>query len=109
MTHSRPSFSHSYHRPTINIIRNMVKGATLAAPFDAVAKKGVAIRRAISRSNIRNKMATMKKRNEKGRRADFIGSKPHSYGEVFFRSGIKVGSKRPKEANTIVNPKIAII
>jgi len=34
--------------------------------------------RAISKSNIRNKMATRKNRKEKGRREDLIGSNPHS-------------------------------
>lgn len=40
-------------------------------------------RRAISRSNSRNVMATKKNFIEKGRRADPIGSNPHSYGLVF--------------------------
>lgn len=39
---------------------------------------GRGIRRAISRSNKRNSMAIRKNRKEKGRRGDFIGSKPHS-------------------------------
>lgn len=34
--------------------------------------------RAISKSNIRNKIATKKNRKEKGRRGELIGSKPHS-------------------------------
>jgi len=34
--------------------------------------------RAISKSNIRNRIAIRKNRNEKGRRGDFIGSNPHS-------------------------------
>lgn len=33
---------------------------------------------AISRSNMRNRIATRKKRKEKGSRGDFIGSNPHS-------------------------------
>lgn len=40
-------------------------------------------RRAISRSNSRNVIATKKNFIEKGRRADPIGSNPHSYGLVF--------------------------
>lgn len=40
-------------------------------------------RSAISRSNRRNVMATRKNFIEKGRRADPIGSNPHSYGLVF--------------------------
>lgn len=35
-------------------------------------------RRAISRSNSKNRMAIRKKRRENGRRADPTGSKPHS-------------------------------
>ena len=40
-------------------------------------------RSAISRSKRRNVMATRKNFMEKGRRADPIGSNPHSYGLVF--------------------------
>lgn len=40
-------------------------------------------KRAISRSNSRNVMATRKNFMEKGNRADPIGSKPHSYGLTF--------------------------
>lgn len=40
--------------------------------------QGKGNRRAISKSNKRNKMATKKKRIEKGRRALPMGSKPHS-------------------------------
>lgn len=40
-------------------------------------------RRAISRSNRRNVMATRKNFMEKGSRADPIGSNPHSYGLAF--------------------------
>ena len=43
---------------------------------------------AISRSNSRNKIATMKKRIDSGRRADPSGSNPHSYGESFSGSGV---------------------
>lgn len=39
--------------------------------------------RAISRSNNRNVIATRKNFIEKGRRADPIGSNPHSYGLAF--------------------------
>lgn len=41
-------------------------------------EEGKGIRSAISRSKIRNRMATMKNRNEKGSREDVIGSNPHS-------------------------------
>lgn len=39
-------------------------------------------------------MATKKNRMEKGRRADPNGSKPHSYGESFSRSGLVTGSQK---------------
>lgn len=39
--------------------------------------------RAISRSNKRNVIATKKNFIEKGRRAELVGSNPHSYGLAF--------------------------
>lgn len=45
-------------------------------------------RRAISRSNSRNRMATRKNRIEKGSRAEPSGSNPHSYGDSFSESGV---------------------
>lgn len=55
--------------------------------------------RAISRSNIRNSMAIRKNRKEKGRRADFIGSNPHSYGVFFSSSRVRLGRKWPTISN----------
>lgn len=40
-------------------------------------------RRAISRSNKRKVIATRKNFIEKGRRAELVGSNPHSYGFAF--------------------------
>jgi len=40
--------------------------------------RGVINKSAISKSNIRKRIATKKNRNENGRRGEFIGSKPHS-------------------------------
>lgn len=48
-------------------------------------------RRAISRSNRRNKIATRKNRKENGSRADFKGSNPHSYGDFFSLSAFRLG------------------
>lgn len=45
--------------------------------------QGKGRRRAISRSNRRKVIATRKNFMEKGRRADPIGSKPHSYELTF--------------------------
>ncbi len=39
---------------------------------------GVTSNKAISKSNMRNKIATKKNRNEKGSRGELIGSNPHS-------------------------------
>lgn len=50
---------------------------------DATGKSKV-----ISTSKIRKITAIRKNRKEKGRRADPLGSKPHSYGEFFSRSRI---------------------
>lgn len=43
-------------------------------------------RSTISMSNTRKITASRKNRRENGRRADFLGSKPHSNGEAFSRS-----------------------
>jgi len=43
-----------------------------------VIENGRTRSKAISRSNIKNKIATRKNRKEKGRRGEFMGSKPHS-------------------------------
>lgn len=45
-------------------------------------------RRVISTSKIKKITAIKKKRRENGRRADPLGSNPHSYGEFFSRSRI---------------------
>lgn len=58
-------------------------------------------RRAISRSNRRNRMATRKKRIEYGSRAEPRGSNPHSYGDSFSVSGLKVGSQKLTAAKII--------
>lgn len=63
--------------------------------------QGSGRRRAISRSKRRNKIATRKKRREKGRRAEPRGSKPHSYGESFSWSGVIRGSQNETMANSI--------
>ena len=46
-------------------------------------------RRTISTSKIKKITASKKNRREKGRRADPIGSKPHSKGEFFSRSELE--------------------
>lgn len=56
-------------------------------------------RSAISKSNRRNNIATKKNRKEKGSRADFSGSKPHSYGEFFSLSPLRLGRICPATAS----------
>jgi len=57
---------------------NIRRGSILRSSLNRSEEKGRGSRRAISRSNIRNNMATRKNRKENGRRLDFMGSKPHS-------------------------------
>ena len=58
--------------------------------------------RAISRSNKRNRIATRKNRKENGRRADFRGSNPHSYGDFFSLSVFRLGRIWAAAVNTPV-------
>ena len=58
--------------------------------------------KAISRSNKRNNMATRKNRKEKGIRAEFRGSKPHSYGEAFSESVFRWGRKWARKVISLV-------
>lgn len=59
---------------------------------------------AISTSKIKKIMAIKKNRKEKGRRAEFIGSNPHSKGEDFSRSITAFLDKI--DANPITTPLI---
>lgn len=60
----------------MNINKDII-GIELSGFVKKVAA-GKGKRRAISKSNKRNSIATKKNRKEKGSRADFKGSKPHS-------------------------------
>lgn len=51
-------------------------------------KNGVGIRSTISISNTIKMIANMKNRSENGTRALFLGSNPHSNGDVFSRSDV---------------------
>lgn len=60
----------------------------------------------ISTSKIKKIIANRKNRKEKGRRADLIGSKPHSKGDSFSRSPIaRLERINPKLITTIDNNK----
>ena len=76
--HSSPPFIHSNTSPTVKIIINMVAIGRRERMGDVRFAAGRGKRRAISRSNNKNSIATRKNRKEKGSRADFNGSNPHS-------------------------------
>lgn len=66
-------------------------------------------RRTISTSKIKKIIAKRKNRREKGKRADLIGSKPHSKGEFFSRS-LKARLDKTQPRNiTILERATAII
>ena len=63
-------------------------------------------RSAISRSNRRNVMATRKNFMENRRRADPIGSNPHSYGLVFSEYAFSWGSQNVMITSKVANVKL---
>jgi len=56
----------------------MRSGSKQFSGFLSRREEGRGISSAISKSNMRNRIATMKKRKENGRREEVIGSNPHS-------------------------------
>ena len=64
-------------------------------------ERGIGSRRTISMSKTRKIIARRKKRREKGRRALFLGSNPHSKGVNFSRLG---GERRERRE---VRPRMA--
>lgn len=66
-------------------------------------------RRAISRSNRRNRMATRKNRMENGRRAEPRGSNPHSYGDSFSESGFIWASQKFRAVKIMVRARDRMI
>lgn len=64
--------------------------------------------KAISISNTRKITASRKNRNEKGMRAELLGSNPHSKGEDFSRSWVDREDKIHARKNTIGGSKMAI-
>jgi hypothetical protein len=58
--------------------------------------------KAISTSKIKKIIVIKKNRMEKGRRAEFIGSKPHSKGDVFSRSFIVFFANKDAKYITII-------
>lgn len=56
--------------------------------FDVIMVIGMGNSRAISTSKIMKITAIRKNRDEKGSRAEFFGSNPHSNGDLFSRSSL---------------------
>lgn len=63
--------------------------------------------RTISTSKIKKIIASKKNRREKGSRADFIGSNPHSNGDLFSRSLVVRFAKTQPSAITTLERIIA--
>lgn len=81
---SEPS-RHSWRRPAMRIRRN-VKAPSREGRAYLASERGTGMRSTISMSNTRKITARRKNRRENGRRAEFLGSNPHSNGEDFSRS-----------------------
>ena len=75
---SRPPCVHSNTSPSVNITRKAVESIIGTIGLNENILEGRGNKSAISRSNRRNRIATRKNRKEKGIRADFSGSNPHS-------------------------------
>lgn len=82
--------------------------------FDVNMVIGIGSRSAISTSKIMKITAIKKNRDEKGSRAEFFGSNPHSNGDLFSRSSliffeIKVARIIMADDNRMVSVAIVII
>ena len=82
--------------------------------FDVIMVIGIGNRSAISTSKIMKITAIKKNRDEKGSRAEFLGSNPHSNGDLFSRSSfiffeIRVARIIMADDNRMVNIAIVII
>lgn len=75
---SNPPWVHSNISPINKMAKNKVAIYNTCEDLKINKAWGKGNSRAISRSNNRNNMATRKNRKEKGTRADFKGSNPHS-------------------------------
>lgn len=82
---SDPSF-HSWNRPKIKIVRNVINGIVYISMGLQAGKMMIGRIKIISMSNTRNNTASRKNRREKGSRALVEGLKPHSNGASISRS-----------------------
>jgi hypothetical protein len=72
----------------IKISRNTVLIIIQDLMFDVRMVNGIGNSSAISTSKIMKMTAIKKNRDEKGSRAEFFGSNPHSNGDLFSRSSL---------------------
>lgn len=89
MPQSRDPSCHSCNSPIIRIRRNIVplkRASTIMLDFSL---RGSGISSTISMSKTRKITANRKNRSEKGKRAEFFGSNPHSNGDFFSRSSVE--------------------
>lgn len=84
--HSRDPSIHSWIVPIIKITIKIIDIMDQDTILSIFISTGIGINKVISTSKIRKITATRKKCNEKGTRAEDLGSYPHSKGDPFSRS-----------------------
>jgi len=82
----RDPWNHSWIKPKNKIKINVVDAIIINILFDRSKIIGIGINKTISISKTIKITANKKNRVEKGIRAEFIGSNPHSNGDIFSRS-----------------------
>jgi len=103
-----PSF-HSWINPIIKMIRNVKLLSTIAVILVMFISSGIGISSTISISNTIKIIANRKNRKEKGTRALWLGSNPHSNGEDFSRSLFDRAANIQARRNTISGIIMAVI
>lgn len=86
MAHSKAPCRHSWNKPNKSRTKNTEDGIINIKVKLFDASKGIGNSKTISMSKMRKITPSKKKRREKGRRALSLGSKPHSKGDLFWRS-----------------------
>lgn len=104
---NEPSF-HSWRSPIIKISVNMVVLISKIDIFVVINKMGIGISSTISISNTIKIIANRKNRIEKGMRALWLGSNPHSNGEDFSRFDVERIAVIQAIVNTMIGKIIAI-
>lgn len=86
MAHDKEPSFHSWNKPKRRIIKKEKAPNRRGKLRKDLKAAGVGINKTISISKTKKITARRKNRVEKGIRALFLGSKPHSKGEAFSRS-----------------------